>query len=570
VDELTVGVLFMWIVPSACEVTPLWKTLSEDEYFAIQHNSSADDKSSLWGNLVGTLQAMFDVKQSPFRILLKTSPLPILPGDNALTIAVGQKRDMESARQWLQDNAIPEIRESDDHKAVVRAICTKIEALVANSIAGTDEAAADERFRATARAFRQTFSLSNGERLVNYFSCSLGGGVIGQGWLYLSEHYLAYYSFIMGMETQVIVELKNITEIKRERSKRTLLPDSIMVGTSDGRELLFSNLFHRDETFELLQSLVNRALHRMLRTTATAPGAEIDGVGLAASPLLSSPMPEESVGTPTLKEGLEKQKRDDLIQKTFNVPAGEELLEKVWSVIWTEHHPDDIYRGELFLTRQFLLFKSQEQPTGTKLVVLACAIRRMEKVYQQKEGGGENKGDELYGITITTSHQQRFSFTVGGSVRQCDRFCFRLKEVLFANSSLAREALGLFLSTLPSEQIILGTESCSNVAQGLGSRFGYPDEDAQVDQVMMRYWKGYLAEHGRNLAIFYTPFFSHLVRAGIPPRIRGEIWETCCGSISARFLNPDLYKQTLASNALKKSLALDEIEKDLNRYNTLF
>ena len=59
--------------------------------------------------------------------------------------------------------------------------------------------------------------------------------------------------------------------------------------------------------------------------------------------------------------------------------------------------------------------------------------------------------------------------------------------------------------------------------------------------------------------------FTKLIRVGLPNRLRGEIWELTSGSLFARLQNPNLYSDTLSKFNGRESLAIDEIEKDLNR-----
>lgn len=60
--------------------------------------------------------------------------------------------------------------------------------------------------------------------------------------MYISENYLGFYSFILGKETKIFVELKNITEVRKEKSKRKLLNDSILIKCKQ-EEVLFCLLF---------------------------------------------------------------------------------------------------------------------------------------------------------------------------------------------------------------------------------------------------------------------------------------------------------------------------------------
>ena len=61
------------------------------------------------------------------------------------------------------------------------------------------------------------------------------------------------------------------------------------------------------------------------------------------------------------------------------------------------------------------------------------------------------------------------------------------------------------------------------------------------------------------------PTFHKLIRVGLPNRLRGEIWELTSGSFYLRMRAPTLYTDTLAKFSGRESLAIDEIEKDLNR-----
>ena len=74
-----------------------------------------------------------------------------------------------------------------------------------------------------------------------------------------------------------------------------------------------------------------------------------------------------------------------------------------------------------------------------------------------------------------------------------------------------------------------------------------------------------VAENGRNVTLIRQPTFHKLIRVGLPNRLRGEIWELASGSFYLRLQKPKLYQETLAKHEGEGSLAIDEIEKDLNR-----
>lgn len=105
-------------------------------------------------------------------------------------------------------------------------------------------------------------------------------GSLSPGWLYLSEHYLGFYSYLLGIENKILVELKDIVEIAKERSKGNLINDSLKVRLSSGKTHTFTNVLRRDEVFELLQQLTNQALQRVMEanTETPAPGSHPAGI----------------------------------------------------------------------------------------------------------------------------------------------------------------------------------------------------------------------------------------------------------------------------------------------------
>ena len=73
------------------------------------------------------------------------------------------------------------------------------------------------------------------------------------------------------------------------------------------------------------------------------------------------------------------------------------------------------------------------------------------------------------------------------------------------------------------------------------------------------------SDNGRNATLIRQPTFHKLIRVGLPNRLRGEIWELTSGSLYTRLQKPRLFTDTLSEFAGRESLAIDEIEKDLNR-----
>lgn len=101
---------------------------------------------------------------------------------------------------------------------------------------------------------------------------------------------------------------------------------------------------------------------------------------------------------------------------------------------------------------------------------------------------------------------------------------------------------------------------------GLGMIFRYPGDARKLrNKSKMRLWREYLQENGRNFTLIRQPNFHKLIRVGLPNRLRGEMWELTSGSMYLRLGDPNLYARILAKHDGQGSMAIDEIEKDLNR-----
>ena len=163
--------------------------------------------------------------------------------------------------------------------------------------------------------------------------------------------------------------------------------------------------------------------------------------------------------------------------------------------------------------------------------------------------------------------EQRITLHLAGSRQACERFCDGLKKGLRAgvgNVGKLKKAVAECYS-----EYLLRPEDKKNATPpdaGLGMIFKYPGDAKKLrDRAKMRLWAEYLRDNGRNMTLIRQPTFHKLIRVGLPNRLRGETWELTSGSVYLRLETPTLYADTLTKYAGQMSLAIDEIEKDLNR-----
>ncbi|KAI4175367.1 MAG: hypothetical protein LQ343_001742 [Gyalolechia ehrenbergii] len=267
----------------------------------------------------------------------------------------------------------------------------------------------------------------------------------------------------------------------------------------------------------------------------------------------------------------------------------------------SSHDRSPAYVGKLHLSESYLCFTTQQTsfhptaslqastafngqthgsgPAGNGFTLPLAAIRRVERLQTQ---------NSLFALSITTSNGfivqtgnsgsnpvQKFTVQLAGSRQACERFCDILKrglrEATKNAGSLKAIVTQCYSEYLLSEKGPKSQEKPDTISRGppdvgLGLLFRYPGDAKKTrDKSKMRLWAEYLRENGRNVTLVRQPTFTRLFRVGLPNRLRGELWELTSGSLFLRLQKPSLYTDTLAKFNGRASLAIDEIEKDLNR-----
>ena len=264
------------------------------------------------------------------------------------------------------------------------------------------------------------------------------------------------------------------------------------------------------------------------------------------------------------------------------------------------------YAGELHLSESFLCFSTLRTsflqtaslssstsftgqthgagPGGHGFTLPLCTVRRVERL---------NSSTQDFSLALTTwensqtradeksskpSSVRKLIINLDGSRQACERFCDGLKRGLREGmkevDSFKSVIADCYSEYLLDPVTMMGREAANKQGlkirdppnAGLGMVFRYPGDARKLrDRSKMRLWGEYLRENGRNATLVRQPTFHKLIRVGLPNRLRGEIWEVCAGSFFARLRNPNLYAKTVSKFAGQESLAIDEIEKDLNR-----
>lgn len=249
--------------------------------------------------------------------------------------------------------------------------------------------------------------------------------------MYISENYIGFHSFLLGVETKELIELKEIQEIKKEKSKG-IFDDSLRLITKDKQEYYLSNMFKRDEVYDLLVQLTGQAMQRWLKSAGgDAPGQSTDAAFTAAElsskrsmqeihRLAESRAPHHQLVSP-LKQDLAAQKRNNAYCARFKLPADQYLingLDATYSKdashdrdphFLTQVPPGVVHLiGRVYLSQTFLAFESEERLPVPQHNLPVC--KAVFPLYTIKRVERLNKGAYTSGVAITTWHKMEHDF----------------------------------------------------------------------------------------------------------------------------------------------------------------
>ncbi|KAJ1658906.1 GTPase activating protein (GAP) [Dispira simplex] len=584
----------MFIQPVENDPGPLWQDVGINEDLVLQRNVTY--QKSIFSNVLATIQNVLDTRQPPFRIGFRVSQVP----ERLIVLAIANtQEEIEKDWKWLQEQVVKALTVLDNPEERENFVVTKVRFLVSTtSDTNEEDANLDPKAVEAVRAFRQTFNMPASEQLVNYYACGYHKSlIIRQGWMYISENFLCFYAYLLGHETKICLELKDIENLEKERSMRGVLSDAIRVVTKDQAEYFFSNFFHRDETYDLLVQLTNLAMARVLKSAASEyhnqqqqqhrlyQGGEQticlvdeqseDGGTTAHSTSTGKPTKkqmtvtiDESLTAPNsltltapgklkLQKDLDAQKRDTEFQGCFAVAKNEHVLDTLAGAVFSLPSVNETYTGTLYISTSFLAFESPESK-GCHFAIPLVAIRRVER-----NASADALRPGFY-IAVTLWHKMVLQFRIRRSQDVCDHWCVLLRDQLKEFLPIMTQ-LRPFLKQCSTEALLMNKLDQLK-RRTLGETFGYPDRlNSPRDKAKTQLWREYLETHGRNLTIVRMAEFNRLVRIGLPSGIRAEIWELCSGSLYLRFFHTGEYEALLKANHNKPGLYAAEIEKDLNR-----
>uniref|UniRef100_A0A4W4FA92 TBC1 domain family member 8B n=1 Tax=Electrophorus electricus TaxID=8005 RepID=A0A4W4FA92_ELEEL len=523
----------MWLKPEEVllkNALKLWVTERSNDYFVLQRRRGyGEGSSALTGLLVGTLDTVLDstAKVAPYRILHQTPDSQVY-----WTVACGASLEEISQHwDWLQINIMRTLSVFDSGDDITSFVQGKIRGLIAEEGKGAPDTQEQERFREAVLRFEHLFGLPRQEKLVTYYSCSYWRGrVPNQGWMYLSTHFLCFYSYLLGNEVKLALPWDEVSRL--ERASSVLLTESIRVCVR-GEEHYFSMLLHLQQTYLLMQQLAAYAVTRLF-----------DKETFDADHPLSDP--------PRITQrALEVHARNQAFRAFFRLPCEENLCEVYESFLWLpfSHHNT---LGKICVSERYLCFASQD---GSQCHLILPLREVLELV---------DPGSRALSVSVRGKRGFRFS-----EVRDFERLAATIRRKCVPSTSPQHSAVTQVSSVQTPLEMMVGQKKAVST-EALMNVF-HPHDTENLDPKMLKermkeqLWQIHFAEYGRGSGMFCTKKTRDLVVRGIPETLRGELWMLFSGAVNDMAVHPGYYTSLLEECMGSSSLACDEIERDLHR-----
>ncbi|XP_039736170.1 TBC1 domain family member 9B isoform X3 [Pteropus medius] len=560
----------MWLAPEEVLVAnALWVTERANPFFVLQRRRGHGKGGGLTGLLVGTLDVVLDssARVAPFRILHQTQDSQVY-----WTVACGSSRkEITKHWEWLENNLLQTLSIFDSEEDITTFVKGKIHGIIAEENKNLQPQGEEDpgKFKEAELKMRKQFGMPEGEKLVNYYSCSYWKGrVPRQGWLYLTVNHLCFYSFLLGKEVSLVVQWVDVTRL--EKNATLLFPESIRVDTRN-QELFFSMFLNISETFKLMEQLANLAMRQLL-----------DSEGFLEDKALPRPArPHRNISA--LKRDLDARAKNESYRATFRLPGDERLDGHTSCTLWTPFNKLHI-PGQMFISSNYICFASKEED-ACHLIIPLREVTIVEKA--------DSSSVLPSPLSISTRSKMTFLFA---NLKDRDFLVQRISDFLQKTPSKQPGGLGAGRKAIVSNPVPESSpasqeasEQPSNPSSLCGGRQStLPQEAPTASQGLLRLfqrntpvedlgakgakekmkeesWHIHFFEYGRGVCMYRTAKTRELVLKGIPEGLRGELWLLFSGAWNEMVTHPGYYAELVEKSTGKYSLATEEIERDLHR-----
>lgn len=555
---------------------PLWVTERANMHFILQRRKGRNTRG-LSSLVVGTIDAVRETKPPPYRILHQAE------GSEIYLLVAECMTSQEALDDWhfLERDLLPTLADFEDASEAMEFVNVKVASILATTEVAIDPASSGIQdaaaalaiedaeslpYKAASDRFHRLFAVPQDERLVSYYSSSWWKGKFpSQGWMYLTVNNLAFYSYMMGRESKLLLRWTDVTEVKK--SKHLLTPDTIKVSTRDAEYFFGMFLNRSNEAYDLIRQLANLAMRKLIDdepSGGNGEGRRFSGIGdLGLLTKTSRNVPKKAS---FLKRDLDARQMSEEFRLKFQVPNTEKLDGQVECYLWTPFNRKYRY-GKLYLSQNFACFRSHV-PGLVSVIIPFRDVARVDKTDACPNGN-----------TI----DQAITFVMRSATGSSKEFIF---AQLPDRNFVLEKIVELLASTKETVAVTPGGSSGSTSTSSYDllsdlSATGESTATFTVSEPLMRIfkenvdqmseatkeflWEQHFGHFGRGVTMFRTAEVTQLLLKGVPDKFRSEVWLTQSGAVHEKTANPHMYASLVEASIGIKNIANDEIERDLHR-----
>nr|XP_023016263.1 TBC1 domain family member 9 [Leptinotarsa decemlineata]XP_023016265.1 TBC1 domain family member 9 [Leptinotarsa decemlineata] len=521
-----------------------WETEKSSIYFVLQHRKGHGNIKGLSSLLVGTMDSIFDTKPAPYRILHQT------PSSEVYYLVAGAmtRKEILQDWNWLFSNVCETLHSFDSEDDIIEFVTCKIESVIATRHEAEIDDEDTTSFKVKSQKFQRLFDLPADEKLVNYYSCSFWKGKLPrQGWLYLSLNHCCFHAFILGLDTKECIRWSEVTSLTKKNS--LILPDSIQICTRE-KEYNFSMFLSRNETFALMEQLVDIAMKRLIDDKKSySEDKELLNK-------LSKNVPKKAS---FLKRDLDARAQSEAYRLMFRLPSIEKLDGSIDCTLLTPYNKKHV-SGRLFLSQNYICFESRVK-AQVSLVIPLRDVGLVEKIETNVSNQSLDKA-----IIISTGDELNKTNFIFAQILDRDFLVEKISELLSKTQGYIRHDLNEKPNSSGDGQK-LKVDNQWRCQQALMKMFPLsPIPDVNRKQVhKARQWEEHFNVYGRGISMYRTTEVATLVLQGVPDHLRMDIWMSFSGAANEKASHPGYYKNLVGKALVQQSTANDEIERDLHR-----
>ncbi|XP_974316.4 TBC1 domain family member 9 isoform X2 [Tribolium castaneum] len=526
--------------------SPFWETEETSIYFLLQHRKGHGNSKGLSSLLVGTIDSIFDTKPAPYRILHQTPSSEVY----YLIACSMTRQEILKDWDWLFNNVSATLHCFDTEDEITDFVTCKIESVIATRQEVDVEDEDSKSFKVTSDKFIRLFGLSKDEKLVNYYSCCYWKGKLPrQGWMYLSVHYCCFYAFILGLDTKVCIRWSDVIELSKKNS--IVFPDSIKIATRE-KEYHFSMFLTKNETFKLMEQLVDLAMKRLIDDKRSfSEDKEL-------LHKLSKNVPKKAS---FLKRDLDARAQSDAYKLMFRLPSSEKLDGSIDCTLMTPYNKKHV-AGRLFLSQNYICFESRVK-SQVSLVIPLRDVKLAEKIENNASSQSLDKA-----IIITSRNELNKTNFIFAQILDRDFLVEKISELLAKTNTPSSSDSMSTNSGSSGDAPPIGREvtpwKCQPALMTVFPLSPIP-EVHKKQQVKAKDWELHFNTYGRGVSMYRTTEVAKLVLQGIPDYLRMDIWMSFSGAANEKLSHPGYYRSLVDKALLQRSTANDEIERDLHR-----